>query len=72
MPTVKADEFQTDALPDFPKSATHANHLESYNAGLQRRSTNTYAKNTDALQRTLEPVFTDYSLAYWVYENEQS
>lgn len=49
-----------DTWQDFPNSAIHANHLEGHNAALRRRNsafrrrTNTYAKNTAALQRTLD------------------
>lgn len=43
-----------DTPSDFPEAAIHANHLEAHNAALRRRRTNTYAKNTDALQRTLD------------------
>jgi len=49
-----------DTPRDVPEVAIHANHLEAHNAALRRRNsafrrrTHTYAKNADALQRTLD------------------
>jgi len=49
-----------DTPRDVPEAAIHANPLEGHNAALRRRNsafrrgTNTYAKNADALQRTLD------------------
>ncbi|MBF0290500.1 MAG: hypothetical protein HQM14_22045 [SAR324 cluster bacterium] len=47
---------------DIKNKDIHANHVEAFNAALRRlnsayrRKTNTYAKNTEALQRTLDIV----------------
>ncbi len=49
-----------DTPRDVPEAAIHANPLEAHNAALRRRNsafrrgTHTHAKNTDALQRTLD------------------
>ena len=49
-----------DTAGDLPDAAIHANPLEGHNAALRRRNsafrrgTNTYAKNADAPQRTLD------------------
>ena len=49
-----------DTPRDIPEAAIHANPLEAHNAALRRRNsafrrrTHTDAKNTDALQRTLD------------------
>jgi transposase-like protein len=52
---------------DIDNSAIHANHCEAYNSSLRRRNstfrreTNTYAKNQEGLQRTLD--------VHWVVHN---
>lgn len=51
---------QSGPPSDFPAAALHANHREAHNVALRRcngafrRRTHTYAKNADALQRTLD------------------
>ena len=56
-----------DTEQNIPTSEIHANHVEAFNAALRRnvssyrRKTNTYAKETDALQRVLD--------GYWIIHN---
>lgn len=56
-----------ETVQDIDTKAIHANHCEAFNSSLRRRnsafrrSTNTYAKNEKALQRTLD--------LYWVVHN---
>ncbi len=56
-----------DTVQDLANHHIHANHIEAFNAALRRRlacyrrRTNTYAKNTPALQRRLD--------GFWVLHN---
>lgn len=56
-----------ETTQDIDNNAIHANHCEAFNSSLRRRNstfrrkTNTYAKNEEGLQRTLD--------IYWVMHN---
>ena len=69
----KRDKYQApqpehpQTTQDIQEKEIHANHVEAFNSSLRRncaayrRKTNTYAKNTDALQKRLD--------CHWIIHN---